>query len=224
MIVAVDGASGTGKSTVCKLIASELGLVYVDTGAIYRCVALAAHKASVSFDDQNGLKDICNNLNLTFIFKDGVNRVLLDSQDVTDEIRTPQMAMRASKISAIPVVRACLLGIQKKMAKNAAKGAILDGRDIGTVVFPDAEIKIFLTASDTVRAQRRYNELKSRGMDVKFEQVLKETIQRDKQDSERPIAPLKKAVDAVEINTDGLTIQEEKEKMIALIRHLTVVV
>jgi CMP/dCMP kinase len=219
MIVAVDGASGTGKSTVCKLIASELGFIYVDTGAIYRCVALAAHQAVTTFDDEQGLKNLCTNLNLSFVFKDGINRVILDSKDVTEEIRTPQIAMRASKISAIPVVRASLLGIQKRLAKGAEKGAILDGRDIGTVVFPNAEVKIFLTASEEVRARRRYEEQKSKGMNVTFEQVLKDTIQRDKQDSERPIAPLKKAIDAIEINTDGLSIQEEKEKIITIIKN-----
>ena len=219
MIITVDGASGTGKSTVCKLVAAELGLVYVDTGAIYRCVALAAHNTGITFDDEKGLKNICDNLKLSFIFKDGINRVILDSKDVTDEIRTPQMAMQASKVSAIPVVRASLLDIQKKLTKNKAKGTIFDGRDMGTVVFPNADIKIFLTASDEIRARRRYNELKSKGFDVNFEQVLKETIQRDKQDSERAIAPLKKAKDAVEINTDGLSIQEEKEKIIFVIKE-----
>jgi len=218
MIVTVDGASGTGKSTVCKLIASELGLVYVDTGAIYRCVALAAHNAGVDFKNEKGLESICENLKLSFVFKDGVNRIILDSKDVTDEIRTPQMAMMASNVSAIPVVRASLLDIQKKLAKGTAKGTIFDGRDMGTVVFPDADVKVFLIASDEVRARRRYNELKSKGLDVNFEQVLKETIQRDKQDSERAIAPLKKAKNAVEINTDGLSIQEEKEKIVSVIK------
>jgi CMP/dCMP kinase len=218
MIVAVDGASGTGKSTVCKLIASEFGLSYVDTGAIYRCVALAAKNKNISLEDDKALKDLCYNLKLSFAFKDGINRVVLDSKDVTDEIRTPDMAMMASKVSAIPVVRASLLDMQKRLAKGAAKGAIVDGRDMGTIVFPDAEVKIFLTASDEVRARRRYNELKSRGMDVNFEQVLKETIQRDKQDSERTIAPLRKAPDAVEIDTNSLSVEEEKEKIVSLIR------
>ena len=219
MIVAVDGASGTGKSTVCKLLAAEFGFIYVDTGAIYRSVALAAHNAGISFDDEKGLKDICKKLKLSFVFKDGMNRVILDSKDITNKIRTPQMAMMASKVSAIPVVRQSLLDIQKRLVKGATKGAIVDGRDMGTVVFPEAEVKIFLTASDEVRARRRYTELKSRNINMNFEQVLKETIQRDKQDSERKIAPLKKAPDAVEINTDGLSIEEEKEKIAELIKN-----
>lgn len=219
MIVAVDGASGTGKSTICKLLASEFGFVYVDTGAIYRCVALAAKNANISFEDEKGLKDLCSNLKLLFVFRNGINSVILDSKDVTSEIRTPEMAMMASVVSAIPVVRASLLEMQKKLAKNAAFGAIVDGRDMGTIVFPEAEVKVFLTASDEVRARRRYNELKSRNIDVNFEQVLKETIQRDRQDSERIIAPLKKAPDAVEIDTNGLSIEEEKEKIAVLIRN-----
>jgi len=219
MIVAVDGASGTGKSTICKLIASEFGLTYVDTGAIYRCVALAANNAKIGFDNENELKKLCMNLKLSFVFKDGVNRVVLDSKDVTDEIRTPQMAMMASKVSAVPAVRAALLDMQKRLSKEAERGAIVDGRDMGTIVFPDAEIKVFLTASDEVRAKRRYNELKSRGIDVNYDQVLKETILRDRQDSERVIAPLKKAPGAIEINTNGLSIEEEKEKIAVLIRN-----
>jgi cytidylate kinase len=219
MIVAVDGASGTGKSTICKLLASEFGFIYVDTGAIYRCVALAAKNANISLDNEKGLKDLCSNLKLSFVFRNGVNSVILDSHDVTGEIRTPQMAMMASAVSAIPVVRASLLEMQKRLVRNATFGAIVDGRDMGTIVFPEAEIKIFLTASDEVRARRRYNELKSRNIEVNFEQVLKETIQRDRQDSERTIAPLRKAPDAVEINTDGLSIEEEKEKLAVLIRN-----
>ncbi len=218
MIVAVDGASGTGKSTICKLLAAEFGFIYVDTGAIYRCVALAAKNANINFEDTKGLEELCTKLKLSFVFRDGVNRVILDSNDVTDEIRTPQMAMLASTVSAIPVVRASLLELQKKLARNADSGAIVDGRDMGTIVFPEAELKVFLTASDEIRARRRYNELRSRNINISFEQVLKETIQRDKQDSERAIAPLKKALDAVEIDTTELSIDEEKEKIADLIR------
>ena len=218
MIVAVDGASGTGKSTVCKLIASEFGFIYLDTGAIYRSVAYAANSNNISFDDETGLKNICAHLKLSFAFKDGVNRVVLDSKDITDEIRTPEMAMMASKVSAIPVVRASLLDMQKRLAKSATKGAIVDGRDMGTIVFPEAEIKIFLTASDEVRARRRYNELRSRGIEIEFDQVLKETIQRDTQDSQRTIAPLRKAPDAIEIDTNNMSVNEEKEKIAVLIR------
>jgi cytidylate kinase len=151
---------------------------------------------------------------LKFEFIDGIKRVFLGTKDVSEDIRTPEISMLASKISAIPVVRASLLDIQHRLAaETIKKGSIVDGRDMGTVVFPNADLKIFLIASDNVRAQRRYDELKQKGMQVSFEKILQETIQRDKQDSSRAIAPLKKADDAIEINTDGLDINAVLEKI-----------
>lgn len=224
-IIAVDGASGTGKSTICKLIAKKHELNYIDTGAIYRALALYLEQKGININKIDSpatnktsidekLKNLCTELPLRFEFIDGVNRTFLETKDVSEDIRTPEASMLASKISAIPVVRASLLGIQHRLAaETVKKGNIVDGRDMGTVVFPNAELKIFLTASDNVRAQRRYDELKQKGMDISFERILKETIQRDKQDSTRTLAPLKKANDAVEINTDGLDINAVAEKI-----------
>ncbi len=217
MIVAIDGASGTGKSTVSKLLAQQFKLSYIDTGAIYRSVALVVQEKKIELNDEKRLSSLCLSLPLRFEFVDGVNRVFLDKRDISEDIRVPEMSMLASKVSALPVVRASLLDMQRRLAKINKNGAILDGRDIGTVVFPNADIKIYLTASNQVRAERRYLELRSKGMDVDPKTILEQTIQRDKQDSERAIAPLKKAADAIEIDTDGLNIEQVKQKVADII-------
>jgi len=218
-IIAVDGASATGKSTISKLIASEFDLSYLDTGAIYRCVALVAEEHDVSFNEDDKLRKICNTLPLRFEFIEGVNRVFLGTRDVSEIIRVPEMSMIASRISAVPVVRESLLDMQRRLARETTKhGSIVDGRDIGTVVFPNADVKIFLTASDEVRASRRYKELKEKGLDVEYSQVLQQTILRDKQDSQRSVAPLKKSDDAIEINTDAMNVDDEKDKVLSIIR------
>jgi len=216
MIVAIDGASGTGKSTVAKLIAQEFDLSYVDTGAIYRSVALVVKEKNISLCDNDDkiLKKLCSTLPLRFEFIDGVNKVFLDKRDISQDIRLPEISMLASKVSALKVVRDSLLEMQRRLAKSTnKKGAVLDGRDIGTVIFPDADIKIFLTASDNVRATRRHLELKSKGVEIDYKDVLEQTIQRDKQDSERTLAPLKKADNAIEVNTDGLDVNGVTEKI-----------
>jgi cytidylate kinase len=218
-IVAVDGASGTGKSTICKLVACEFDLSYLDTGAIYRSVALVAREQEVPFTDDNALKKICQTLPLRFEFVGGTNHVLIGTRDVTDAIRTPEISMAASKVSAVAVVRASLLDMQRRLPKETKKkGTIVDGRDMCTVVFPDADVKIFLSASDEVRATRRYKELKEKGMDVEYTKILEETIQRDRQDSQRAIAPLRKADDAVEVDTDKLDINGVKDRIIEITR------
>ncbi|MEI6080726.1 MAG: (d)CMP kinase, partial [bacterium] len=215
-VIAVDGASATGKSTISKLIASEFDLSYLDTGAIYRCVALVAKEQKISFDEDSKLKIICETLPLKFEFINGVNHVFLGTRDVSEDIRIPEMSMLASSVSALPVVRASLLDMQRRLAKETPKiGSLVDGRDIGTVVFPDADVKIFLTASDEVRATRRYKELKEKGLEVEYADVLEQTIQRDKQDSQRAIAPLKRAQDAIEINTNKMGIDAEKNKVLS---------
>jgi len=222
MIIAIDGASGTGKSTISKLVAKELDLSYIDTGAIYRSVAFAVKKDAIDLNDEQALKVLCSSLPIKFEFIDGVNKVFLGELDISEAIRTPEMSMLASKVSALPIVRSSLLEMQRRLAKTTSKkGAILDGRDIGTVVFPDAEAKIFLTASDATRAKRRYEELVSKGITVDYDTILKETIARDKQDSQRTLAPLKKASNAVHIDTDGLNIEQVKEKILKIVKERT---
>jgi len=213
-IVAIDGPAGAGKSTVAKALAERLGFTLVDTGAIYRAVALSASRAGVATDDDTGLVAVVDALDLAFHMEDGVNHVLLDGEDVTSEIRTPDISMGASTVSARPGVRAGLLDLQRRLAlETDAGGAVLEGRDIGTVVFPDADHKFFLTASAEVRAQRRYDELRARGSKTTLEEVLADQARRDHQDSTREVAPLKPADDAVVVDSTELGIEEVVEKM-----------
>jgi cytidylate kinase len=215
-IVAIDGGSGTGKSTVSKLLAKELDLNYIDTGAIYRTLAYKINEENIELNDEYKIDNLCTRLVNNYNFIDG--KVFLGKEELTSFIRTQNISMLASKVSAIEIVRKRLLDIQRKLAINTnKKGSIVDGRDMGTVVFPNASIKIFLTASDNVRAKRRFDELIEKGEKVDFGKILEETIRRDKQDSERSIAPLKKANDAIEINTDNLNIEEVKNKIKGII-------
>lgn len=215
-IVAIDGGSGTGKSTVSKLLAKELDLNYIDTGAIYRTLAYKINEENIELNDEYKIDNLCTRLVNNYNFIDG--KVFLGKEELTSLIRTQNISMLASKVSAIEIVRKRLLDIQRKLANNTnKKGSIVDGRDMGTVVFPNASVKIFLTASDNVRAKRRFDELTEKGEKVEFGKILEETIKRDKQDSERSIAPLKKAADAIEINTDHLNIEEVKNKIKGII-------
>lgn len=202
-IVAIDGPAGAGKSTVARLLAQRLGFALVDTGAIYRCVALAALRNGLPVDAGKQLGALAASLKIEFQFKDGVNRVWLDGQDVTESIRSPECSRLASQVATQPAVRDALFELQRAPARAAPSGAVIEGRDIGTVVFPDAGLKIFLTASETVRARRRFEELKAKGEDVVFEDVLKDQIARDHEDAHRTVAPLRPAVDAVIYDTSG---------------------
>lgn len=210
-IVAIDGPAGAGKSTVARRVADELGFVLVDTGALYRAVALAAKRNQVPFDDGKGVGALAQELvrarSITFE-RDPARgvRVMLAGEDVSEAIRTPDVGMGASTVSAHPEVRAALLDIQRQ-AGNAG-GVVLEGRDIGTVVFPDAELKIFLTAKAEVRGQRRYDELRGRGEVVTYEQTLADVQRRDQQDTSRAAAPLRCADDAIEIDSSALSIDE----------------
>ncbi|MFH1223423.1 MAG: (d)CMP kinase [Pseudomonadota bacterium] len=218
MIIAVDGASGTGKSTICKMVARKLNMSFLDTGSIYRSVALVVKEKNTPLDNNDALKKLCLSLKLRFEFQGDDNHIYLAERDISEEIRTPEVSMLASQVSSIPVVRASLLEMQRRFAKDSKKrGVIIDGRDIGTVVFPDANLKLFFTASNEVRAKRRYDELKAKGMKVDYNEVLKDTLERDKRDTEREISPLRKAYDAVEINTDGMSIKEVNEQVKKLI-------
>jgi CMP/dCMP kinase len=204
-IVAIDGPAGAGKSTVARQLARRLGFTIIDTGAIYRSVALAAQRAGISWEDDDALARFLDaGLGLTF---DG-ERVLLRGEDVTEAIRTPEISRGASVVSARPVVRQKLLPLQRDLGRAAARGAVLEGRDIGTVVFPDADVKFFLTASDEARARRRHAELAEKGLSVPLPEVLADQRRRDKDDTERAIAPLKAAPDAVIVDTTGFDLEQ----------------
>lgn len=199
-VVAIDGPAGAGKSTAARELAERLGYVLVDTGALYRGVALSAFERSVDWDDDEALGELVESLSLTFERQDESGlRLLIDDIDRTADIRTPHISTGASRVSRHASVRRALLGLQRKL--GAKGGVVLEGRDIGTVVFPDAEVKIFLTASDEARAQRRHAELQRAGHEVDFERVLSDIRERDRLDSERDIAPLRAADDAVLVDT-----------------------
>jgi CMP/dCMP kinase len=217
-IVAIDGPAGAGKSTVARQVARRLGFAMVDTGAIYRAVALAALRAGVGWEDDGALGrllDPAEKLGLSFTPDD---RVLLQGEDVTQAIRTPEISRGASVVSARPIVRERLLGLQRELGRMAEAGAVLEGRDIGTVVFPDADVKFFLTASDEARAQRRHAELTEKGHSVRLPEVLSDQRRRDRDDSERAIAPLRPASDAVVVDTTGLDLDEVVEEILRIAR------
>jgi len=207
--IAIDGPSGAGKSTLAKMMAAHFGFIYVDTGAMYRAIGLYMMRNSVEIGDNNGAVQRLGEISVDIKYIDGSQRVFLNDEDVSDLIRTEQVSKYASFVSAIPDVRSFLLGLQRALA--AKNNVIMDGRDIGTVILPDAPIKIFLTASDNDRAERRYKELIEKGQEVTFEGVLENIRQRDKQDSERDVAPLRPADDAVMIDTTGIGLEESAE-------------
>ncbi|MGV3622395.1 MAG: (d)CMP kinase [Archangium sp.] len=217
-IVAIDGPAGAGKSSVSKILALRLGFTLVDTGAIYRCVALKARRSDVALDDVNALKTVLEGLQVSFKMDEDKNHVFLDGEDVSDAIRTPENSLAASQVSAQPVVRDSLLGLQRKLALAAKHGSILEGRDIGTVVFPDAELKVFLFADPKIRAERRFEELYQKGAEKPVDQVLADQNKRDKDDSERTVAPLKAADDAVKVDSTQMPLSEvvnRIEKLVA---------
>lgn len=201
--IALDGPAGAGKSTLARQLAKEIGFVYVDTGAIYRTVGYHMSLMGIGPKDTDGVTRLLDDVNLDIRYdENGVQRMILNGHDVSDEIRTPQMSQIASLISAQPVVREFLLDVQRDMARK--NNVVMDGRDIGTVVLPNADVKVFLTADVHVRAQRRYDELIAKGTKTTLDKVEKEMIQRDQQDSTRAIAPLKQAKDAVLLDTSDL--------------------
>lgn len=214
--VAIDGPAGAGKSTLAKAAAKTLGFVYVDTGAIYRTVGLAAKRAGVAKDDVQGVTALLPGLSVDITYLDGVQRMLLDGEDVSESIRTPEMSDYASNVSAMPQVRAYLMDMQRQMARRY--DVIMDGRDIGTVVLPDASLKVFLTADVEKRAARRYKELLEKGTETSFDEVLAEMRVRDARDSNRETAPLKAAEDAVILDTGDMTLEESISALLDLIR------
>lgn len=215
--IAIDGPAGAGKSTIARFAAKELGFIYVDTGALYRAIGLAAQRRGLTAENKEEIIAMLDEIKVELAFNDAHEQVvLLDKEDVSGLIRTPEISMLASAVSAIPEVRAFLLDLQRDMAHH--NNVIMDGRDIGTVVLPDAQIKIFLTASPECRAKRRYDELIEKGMDVKYEDILNDVIARDHADSNRVIAPLTPADDAVMIDTSGEDLETSVNKLVDLMR------
>ena len=207
--IALDGPSGAGKSTIAKAVAKKLEYIYVDTGALYRSIALYMIEHSVDLNNIDNVKSVLNGVDLKLAYTDGSQRVLLCGEDVSDKIRTPEISMGASRVSAVPAVREFLFDLQQNIAKES--NIIMDGRDIGTVVLPKADVKIFLTASAEERAKRRFKELQEKGDSSSYEEVLADIKQRDYNDMHRDIAPLKKANDAVEVDTTSLNLDESVE-------------
>ena len=205
--IAIDGPSGAGKSSLARRAAAALGFIYVDTGAIYRTVGLACYRAGVSCKYAGAVEKILPRLNIQMRFNAaGEQRMYLDEEDVSSRIRMPEISICASDVSILPVVRSYLLDMQRRMAKNS--NVIMDGRDIGTVVLPDADLKIFMTASSAARAQRRLLELQGKGVKANFEDVFRDIEYRDQQDSTRAAAPLRAAEDAVILDTTNLNLEE----------------
>ena len=217
LIVAIDGPSGAGKSTVTRELAARLGYVHLDTGAMYRVVALLVNRAQAAPDDATMLAAICHSLTIEFERMDGKVQVLANGEDVTSEIRSPEISLLTSKVAATPAVRSCLVEMQRQIA--TAGGVVLEGRDIGTVVFPDADIKFYLTASVEERGRRRYTELHAKGMPVTLEQTIAEVAQRDHQDTQRTLAPLRMADDAVEVDSTRLAPGEVVDLLERLVRE-----
>jgi cytidylate kinase len=211
LVVAIDGPAGAGKSTTARLLAAKLGYDLLDTGAIYRVMALLSRRAGVAWDDGAGVARFADGLDLKFHLEDGVNHVLVGGTDVTKDIRTPEMSDGASRVSALPEVRAALLGIQRRL--GAKGGVVVEGRDIGTVVFPDAGAKFFLTANTDERARRRVAELQAAGRPADFATTRAEMQERDARDSGRAVAPLKQAEDAIAVDSSGLTPDEVVSRM-----------
>jgi cytidylate kinase len=217
LIIAIDGPSGSGKSTLSKLLARALKYTNIDTGAMYRSVALAASRAGLEPQDREALARLCRQLRIEFLRRDGEERVLLDGEDVSAQIRTPEASMLASRFSAVPEVRQAMVGLQREM--GAGGGVVLEGRDIGTVVFPRAEVKFFLLAGARERGRRRYEELKAKGLQVDLEQTIVEVKARDEADSAREHAPLIQAEDAIAIDTTTMTIDEVLREMVRLVHE-----
>jgi len=215
-IVAIDGPAGAGKSTVARRLARRLGYLYIDTGAMYRAVALAARRAGVDPDDGEALGDLAERLQFALAADGDSPRLLVDGEDVSDAIRTPEISRGSSLVSRWPRVRAALVAEQRRM--GAGGGVVMEGRDIGSVVFPEARAKVYLTASVEERARRRTEELRARGEAVDPAEVLREVRERDERDCGRAHSPLCCACDAVEFSTDGLTIEEVVEGLAALVR------
>jgi cytidylate kinase len=216
LVIAIDGPSGAGKSTVAHLLAERLGYLQIDTGAMYRAVAYLMHQAGIDADDDDAVERFCSQVDIRLDRSDGFLRVFANGQEVTGQIRTPEMSLMTSRISTLRPVREAMMVAQQKM--GAKGGVVLEGRDIGTVVFPDADVKFFLSASAEERGKRRYMELVAKGEQVTLEDTIEAVAQRDQQDSQRDLAPLRMAADAFAIDSSGRTIEEVLDIMVAACR------
>ena len=216
--IAIDGPSGAGKSTLARRAAKEFGFLYVDTGAIYRTVGLAAHRKGIDCHDEPAVSQILPELDIRMGYNEsGEQRMYLNGEDVSEAIRAPEISICASDVSSLPTVRTFLLEMQRKTARE--NNVLMDGRDIGTVVLPDAELKIYLTASAEARAERRLKELLGKGVETNFEDVLRDIEYRDYQDTHRETAPLKQAEDAVLLDTSDIGLEESCELLFRTIRE-----
>ena len=214
--IAIDGPVGAGKSTIAKMAAKKLDFIYVDTGAMYRAMALYFLRREIDAKDEKKIAEACEHINVTIAYQEGEQQVLLNGENVNAFIRTEEVSMMTSNTSKYPAVREKLLYLQRELA--AANNVIMDGRDIGTCVLPDAELKIYLTASASERAKRRYLEQKERGVESDLAQIERDIIARDEQDMNREIAPLKQAEDAIYLDTSDMTIEEVVTKIVSLVQ------
>ena len=217
IVIAIDGPAGAGKSTIARSIADKLGFIYIDTGAMYRAVALWALQAGVALDDMHRLERLALEADITF--EPGTQRVMLNGQDVNESIRAPEIASAASKVAAVPAVRRALVDKQRQISESA--NIVMEGRDIGSVVFPDAKVKIFLDAPTNVRADRRTRELAGRGEIVDGDSTAREIEERDRRDRTRVEAPLVQAPDAIYIDSGGLTVEQVEEAVLKVVRERT---
>ena len=214
--VAIDGPAGAGKSSISRKVSGELGFIYVDTGALYRSIAYTLNSKGITTEEIDKIEATLKETRIDIKFIDGEQHVMVNGQDVSSEIRTAEISMLASAFSALPIVREYLLGLQRRMAEE--NNVIMDGRDIGTVVLPNATVKIFLTADPEDRAKRRYDEMIEKGMTANYEEVLEDIKMRDYNDSHRAVAPLKPAEDSIVVNTTGNTFEQSVEKLANIIK------
>ena len=214
--VAIDGPAGAGKSSISRKVSAELGFIYVDTGALYRSIAYTLNAKGITTEEIDKIEATLKETRIDIKFIDGEQHVMVNEQDVSSEIRTAEISMLASAFSALPIVREYLLGLQRRMAEE--NNVIMDGRDIGTVVLPNATVKIFLTADPEDRAKRRYDEMIEKGMTANYDDVLEDIKKRDYNDSHRPVAPLKPAEDSIVVNTTGNTFEQSVEQLANIIK------
>ena len=217
MVIAIDGPAGSGKSTMARRVADALGYVYIDTGAMYRAVALEVVRRGMSLEDEDEIVELANDLDMQFRRDEsGDLRLIVDGEDVSDEIRLPEVGNLSSPVSAIPGVRQRLVELQRAM--GAEGGVVMEGRDIQTVVFPQADVKIFLIASEDERARRRHHELQEKGLNTTFAEVKRAIVERDERDTARDVAPLLKAPDGVELDSDGLSIDQVVDAVLDIVK------